>query len=568
MARLTLSEQTRLAKMLVDRTCRSASARLKHSPLLKWRYDAPMADRILLVPQDLRVGDPSFASEIEFGHFGLGGNVALAGDASPFDVIPPSVGWERELHGFGWLRHLTAAGDVGARDRAVALVDGWCKRNKTFGKGTVAWEPAVVGRRVLSWLTNSTLILESVDQAVFDEVTESLSDQLRYLAASATETPPGVPRFEALAGLLCGYLCIGGHDWQLSSASAAFAAELETQILPDGGHISRNPLALVELALDFLPLRQCFVTREKPLPEGFDAAVKRMLRMLRYLRLGDGRLAHFNGVTSHMIDVLSTVLAYQDETLPPLTAAPQSHYVRVERGDLVFLMDCGGPPPLPYSCAAHAGCLSFEFSDGAVPVLVNCGAPMPVAGDWLAAARATASHNTLCLGGKSSAKLVRSDQLEVMVGGAPIRHPDGVEYKIADRDGAAEIEAFHDGYFQRFRLLHRRRLEVAADGRRIAGVDRIGPQRGQLRLPQDLPFAIHFHIAGGVACAPGDTDSSAVLTLGNGRRWRFSVEGAALSIEEGLSFAELAGPRSALQIVVRGATFGESEVGWNMERME
>ena len=63
---------------------------------------------------------------------------------------------------------------------------------------------------------------------------------------------------------------------------------------------------------------------------------------------------------------------------------------------------------------------------------VNGGARQPAAQEWHAAARATSSHNTLCLGGKSSAKLVRHDQLEALIGGAPIRYPEGVEYKTAD----------------------------------------------------------------------------------------------------------------------------------------
>ena len=53
-------------------------------------------------------------------------------------------------------------------------------------------------------------------------------------------------------------LCVAGHDKHLSEIETEFAAELEAQILPDGGHISRNPGVPVELLLDFLPLRQCF----------------------------------------------------------------------------------------------------------------------------------------------------------------------------------------------------------------------------------------------------------------------------------------------------------------------
>jgi uncharacterized heparinase superfamily protein len=94
----------------------------------------------------------------------------------------------------------------------------------------------------------------------------------------------GLQRIEALAGLLVGHLSISGYERHLEPVGQAFAAELNKQILPDGGHVTRNPMALVELLLDFLPLRQCFITREQKLPEGFDDTIKRMLKMLRYLR--------------------------------------------------------------------------------------------------------------------------------------------------------------------------------------------------------------------------------------------------------------------------------------------
>ena len=354
----------------------------------------------------------------------------------------------------------------------------------------------------------------------------------------------------------------------LEPIARAFSAEIEQQILPDGGHISRNPHVLVELLLDFLPLRQCFVTREQRLPEGFDAAIRRMLKMLRYLRLGDGKVARFNGMTAHMIDALSTVLAYDDHSHEGLEAAPQSKYLRLERGPVVMMMDVGSPPPLELSGSAHAGCLSFEMSAAAQPIFINGGAPEPAAHEWHAAARATASHNTLCLGGKSSAKLVRHEHLESLLEGAPIRFPEGVEYKLTNRDGGIEVDAFHDGYFQRFKLLHRRRIEIDADGLRIRGIDRIGPQRGQMRLPQDVPFAVHFHMDADVTCVPSGESGRVILTLRDGQRWRFSVTGAVLSIEESIHFAALAGPRQSLQIALRAATFGESEVRWTMERMK
>jgi uncharacterized heparinase superfamily protein len=61
--------------------------------------------------------------------------------------------------------------------------------------------------------------------------------------------------------------------------------------------------------------------------------------------------------------------------------------------------------------------------------------------------------------------------------------------------------------------------------------------------------------------------NDAELSLPGGERWRFSAHGAALTVEESTYFAGSAGPRAAMQIVLRGATFGNSEIKWAVERM-
>ena len=67
-------------------------------------------------------------------------------------------------------------------------------------------------------------------------------------------------------------------------------------MLPDGGHVSRNPGVLVELLLDLLPLRQAFAARNVPPPNAVLNAMDRMMPMLRFFRHGDGNFALFNGM--------------------------------------------------------------------------------------------------------------------------------------------------------------------------------------------------------------------------------------------------------------------------------
>ncbi|MGJ0557718.1 heparinase II/III family protein [Methylocystis sp.] len=563
---LTLKERLRIAALSAERSKRSAITGMLASKLLSWSFaPPPPADHILIIPQDLRTADPSFWREVEQGQFGLAGSIAFLRGCSPFDIVPPNTGWLRELHGFGWLRNLDGAMDEGARQAARRLCSEWALRYHT-GTGVSA-EPAVAARRLISWISHADLLLEDADNATYDRLTDSLGRQLAVLSGSWRESVDGHPRLLALIALTFAGLSIAGHDRQLKDAEIALSAELDRQILPDGGHMSRNPAVLVELMLDLLPLSQCFLARTRRQPPGLLPAMARIMPMLRFLRLGDGMLARFNGMGVPMAAGLGTVLAYDDGAAPALSEARASGYARLERAGSIVLADVGTPPPLAMAGEAQAGCLSFEMSAGARLLFVNGGMPGAAGADWNAIARATASHNTLCLAEKASSKLIPHRRLEALVGAPPIRHPDHVAWHMEEVKGGVVLQGRHDGYCRRFGLVHSRRLLLSADGLRVEGCDRLGGRHEAVRLRQDLPFAIHFHLCADAGCRMLGEENAAEIELSDGQRWRLRAHGATLAIEESTCFANSTGPRRALQIVLRGATHGESEVHWKVERM-
>ena len=442
---------------------RSALARVRRSPLVRWRHRAPIARELLLAPPDLRPVDPSFVDELGYGSLGLAGLTAELPDAAPFAVPSPGTAWARELHGFGWLRHFAAVRTLHNEALARRLVEQWLALPRRAAPE--AWAPDVVGRRMLSWLSHAGLLLDGAGRREHAAVLRSLEDQAGHLSASWRDAPEGHPKLLALIALVQSCLCIGGHERRLEAAQKHLLAELSRQILDDGGHVSRNPGTLVAMLLDLLPLRQCFGARGLT-PDGvLTGAIDRMMAMLRRLRLGDGQLARFNGMGATERDALAMVLAYQrgaGSEPPPVSS---SGYVRLERGATVLVVDAGTPPPIALAGEACAGCLSFELSAGEDLLLVNGGAPAAMHARAFAAARGTASHNTLVLGGRSSATLVRNAGLRRHLNAAPIRHPDRVTCELEEReDGAVVLHASHDGYAGRFGLVHARTLVLAPDG--------------------------------------------------------------------------------------------------------
>jgi uncharacterized heparinase superfamily protein len=556
-----------LALVMANGVRHGALARLRRSRLVRWRHRAPIAYELLLAPPDLRPVDPSFTDEVASGSMGLAGLTATLGAASPFAVRPPSAAWARELHGFGWLRHFAGVRTLENEALARRIVEQWLAAQRQRRHVAEAWAPDVAGRRVMSWLSYAALLLDGVGRRPHAAFLRSLEAHAGHLSASWRDAPDGYPKLLALIGWVQACLCIGGHERRLEVAERHLVGELERQVRDDGGHASRNPGTLVALLLDLLPLRQCFAARGFTPDQRLGGAIGRMMAMLRHLRLGDGQLARFNGMGATERDALAMVLAYDRSGPADSPAAVRSGYVRMERGATAVVVDAGPAPPLDLAGEACAGCLSFELSTGPELLLVNGGTPAMAHERATAAARGTASHNTLVLAGQSSARLVRSALLRHRIGTAPIMLPERVTCDVSETGDGVLLQASHDGYLARFGLTHARTLLLAADGRRLDGEDTLEGANGDLRLAQDVPVAVHFHLPPHAGARYGAAQGTAELILRNGERWLLSVAGAALTIEAGTHFSDVLGPVQAQQVVLRTVCYGAASVRWGLERM-
>ena len=234
-SRPTAREQVSLALLSVGQAGRGALARMRRSRLLRWRYRSEAADELLLAPPDLRVADASFADEVASGSFGLGGWAATLGGRSPFAVAAPSPQWARELHGFGWLRHLDHAQTQDARALAQQLVGEWIRRSRRHADP--AWRPDVVGAPPDLVAVARGAAARWPRRPALWRRDASLADHATHLSASWRNAPDGYPRLLCLIALVYADVSMSGHERRLAQSEKLLATELERQITPDGGHI-------------------------------------------------------------------------------------------------------------------------------------------------------------------------------------------------------------------------------------------------------------------------------------------------------------------------------------------
>ncbi len=563
MASGDITEQAWLALHALEDGRRALMGRLVRSPLYRWRSSVPAVKDFFLIPQDLRTADPSFFTEVQDGHFGLAGILADLDpqNLSPFRVPRPNPHWERELHGFGWLRHLRACEDEEAEAYARRLVREWL--SPSVSRRPRAQEIAVTARRLMSWFSHAPLLFAPDDVRGHRRVMASLTRQIRILAASQKHLPEGLTRLMSLIALTYASLCLEGQDGLAETFGDALSRELDAQILPDGGHVSRNPQVAVELVLDLLPLKQCFVAREQTPPEALTRAISRMTTMIRYLRLGDGSLARFNGMGATQFDAVATAMAYEDigRTLPP--HASFSAYCRLQRGSTIIVMDVGQPPPLPHAAQAHAGPLSFEMSVGRHLLVVNCGAPNPAEQDHSVSARMTAAHSTLSLGETATGRFLRRAFFTREGKNRYLVGPGSVTAKLSEnRSGDIQLTASHDGYLKAYGVVHERDVTLKSNGLRIEGRDRL---RASTRSELGVPFFLRFHLHPSVSVTALDEPGTFLLTPANGPPWRFHCHDAHVTVEKSYFLATQHGPVPSQQIVISGPAHNRVQIHWTFQ---
>ena len=562
MAGLSTAERARLFVLLGRRALRTLAGRLRGHPLIRWNVMLRKADRLLIAPQDLRTADGTRAGEIYAGRFAFAGKVVISDGRSPFEIPPPSDEWAESLLGFGWLRHLRAVESGITRANARALVDEWISVQGSWNP--FAWQPEVLARRITSWLSHAPLILHDADDQFYRRFLRSLTRQVRYLRHTAVEARDGVPRLQALVALTYAALCMAGQARHMRGAIKQLVTEVERQILPDGGHISRNPGALIEVLLDLLPLRHAFAARNIAPPPQLNNAVDRMMPMMRFFRHGDGNFAHFNGMGPTLPDIMATILAYDDARGAPLANAPHSGYQRVESGELLLLTDLGRPPPISVSQEAHAGCLSFELSHAQQRIVVNCGLPLTNRETWRQVARATAAHSTVVFNDTSSCRFLESGSFKRLLGTPIIGGPTDIQLSREDRPDAIILRASHDGYSDRFNVIHQRALKLALAGNRIDGEDLFVSSDGDI-IPQHVPdeFAVRFHLHPAVKANKLTDGHGAMLMLPNRDVWNFNAYEDRVEIEESVYLSGTDGPRRAVQIVIYGRARKIPRVHWS-----
>jgi uncharacterized heparinase superfamily protein len=357
--------------------------------------------------------------------------------------------WAYNLHYFEYLFALPYEDG-----RALAL--DWIARHP-LRRGQVGWEPYPLSLRLGHWC-RYFLGLHAERSAKDPELRAALwrSMQLQadWLASHLETHILGNHLLENAAALALVGACFRGPqaDRWLASGDAVLAAQLDEQVLPDGGHFERSPMyhARTLWLLDALEGSGC-----EPLAARVRGAGERLRRALPLLCHPDGEIALLNDSVFGVANPPRELCA---PAPPGPFALPETGYfgARGEGGHYV-VCDAApiGPDYLPGH--AHGDLLAFELSLRGRRRIVDAGVASYLPGEARAYARSTRAHNTVEIDGQ--------DQCEFWSAFRVARRGRPHDVRFEPCDSGFRLDAWHDGY-ERLpaRARHRRTFRWHPEG--------------------------------------------------------------------------------------------------------
>ncbi len=498
-----------------------------------------------------------------------------APDVSIWQIALPDAALAADMHGFCWLDDLTALGSRRARLLAQAWLFEWID---DFGRGTgPGWTPELAARRLMRWIHHGMFLDKGLEETQRQRFFRNLARQAAFLARRWQASPSGLPRFEALTGLVLAGLTLEGQAHLVAPAMRAIGDECDRLIDAQGGIPSRNPEELTEI-FALLNRAAAALSEAGQMPtRPHLLAIERVAPTLRGLRHADGGLARFHGGGAGAEGRLDRALAASG-VRKVASCGIVMGYGRLAAGRCTVMMDVAPPPEPDERCEAHDSIMAFELTSGRYPVIVNCGPGAPFGPEWRRAACLTPSHSTLAIHGLFSSRLAmpgRPDNEDL-----PVDPPREIVLRqFSGLDGYG-IMARHDAYRRALGLVHSRQLDLSLDGRRLFGEDVLGAQSETDRVRfealidhigrEGLRFDIRFHLHPDVDAALAPDHESVSLTLRNGEVWAFRQTGAremSLDASVYLEYGRLK-PRSAKQIVLSSSVLDyASRVSWSLFRV-
>lgn len=433
---------------------------------------------------------------------------------------------ENNLHSFLWLNVLDRKNEAVIIRKIIEL---WIEKNKRFNNLT--WENTLTSKRIISWILNADIILESSNHVFKEEFLNSIIIQVNHLKKCSKFENDESKLIELFSAILISGLVFKEYNENFQFGLKGIKKIIEDYFDGDGFPITRNPYYLLKFLKHFILIKECTKEAQEIIPEYLENILDKNLNCLKTIITPDHKFPLFNGATEINLEEFLNYLSKLNIKSKQIKKDIGSLKILKHKKDIIYF-DLGSPPPKRYSQFYQSGPLSFEYYYDGEKIITNSGFGRDLTSKNRLYSRLTSAQSTICM---SETSVVRFEKRKLI--GENNNFLVDEKFKIneenfVDNEEEQKITASHNAYLKKYDCKVKREIILNKKTNNLIGTDEIKREK----YLNKIDYAIRFHIYPGINVVKTISGESALIQINKNKSLIFSAKGQELNIEKSVFF--------------------------------
>ena len=444
-----------------------------------------------------------------------------------------------KLNNFFWFFSLDLKS---SKKTTQSVINNWINNNYRYNQKS--WEFDIASKRIISWLSNHQLTYEDSDKEYRIKFDHSIQKQTNHLLNEIKNSIKFENIMIGCAAIILTGLAYQNDEKYLSNGLNLLKKIINSSIDNQGFPKSRSIKQLTFYLKYFIIIREWFKESQNTVPEYIDETIYYLGLNYAFVWQNINHDILFNGnniSNNNEFDQYLKRFGYKFKNENKEIAG----YAILKNKKIVLAMDIGTSPSKNFSKDYQCGALSFEIISNGKKLISNSGYFANKQNKLNILSKSTALQSTLIIEDHSSCsfkKIKKSDY--VIDKGLKI-----TKKNIIFEDNYWKISAAHDGYSQKFNLIHEREVEFYPEQMKFVGFDKILRKN----LNQNIKFDIRFHLDPNTKAMKTQDNKSILIELEE-EGWKFNCDNFDINIDNGLYLGNENSYKENQNIFISGMT--------------
>ena len=444
-----------------------------------------------------------------------------------------------KLNNFFWFFSLDLKS---SKKTTQSVINNWINNNYRYNQKS--WEFDIASKRIISWLSNHQLTYEDSDKEYRIKFDHSIQKQTNHLLNEIKNSIKFENKMIGCAAIILTGLAYQNDEKYLSNGLNLLKKIINSSIDNQGFPKSRSIKQLTFYLKYFIIIREWFKESQNTVPEYIDETIYYLGLNYAFIWQNINHDILFNGnniSNNNEFDQYLKRFGYKFKNENKEIAG----YAILKNKKIVLAMDIGTSPSKNFSKDYQCGALSFEIISNGKKLISNSGYFANKQNKLNILSKSTALQSALIIEDHSSCsfkKIKKSDY--VIDKGLKI-----TKKNIIFEDNYWKISAAHDGYSQKFNLIHEREVEFYPEQMKFVGFDKILRKN----LNQNIKFDIRFHLDPNTKAMKTQDNKSILIELEE-EGWKFNCDNFDINIDNGLYLGNENSYKENQNIFISGMT--------------